>query len=161
MPYLGEFSSDFRHLLKPFDSRPAFCKPCTIRSLFCRYKDSTPIFERSGVYKLQCSNCPAVYIGETRRQLCIRVQEHLDEVSSVPRKSSAFAEHLSESGHSFELNQAVMLHCENSFCRWLALEHIEIVRHLHNSRVSVLNRFIPDNDLIEKFYSLPNDYDSS
>ena len=61
-------------------------------------------------YKLQCVDCSALYIGEIGGQLCVRVQEQLDEVkSNASTTSSAFANRLTRSGHRFELDQAIDL----------------------------------------------------
>ena len=47
------------------------------------------------VYKYTCSKCQKVYIGETKRRLCLRAKEH-------GRKSSPMSGHLSKCGADFD-----------------------------------------------------------
>ena len=48
-----------------FYFRPAFCTVNNLRSIFTRLEDSVPFLQKSGVYALQCSDCPTVYVGQT------------------------------------------------------------------------------------------------
>ena len=47
------------------------------------------------VYKYTCSKCQKVYIGETKRRLCLRAKEH-------GRKSSPMSGHLAKCGADFD-----------------------------------------------------------
>ena len=62
---------------------------------------------------------------------------------------SAFADHLITSGHSIKEGSEVLLYRENAYRKRKALEHIEIIRHLNNDDLNVLNRHIPDEGLIK------------
>ena len=69
---------------------------------FFKYKDSLPVFARSSVvYKYQCIQCDAEYVGSTHRTLHTRTCEHrgLSHRTELP---------LGAPPHS-----AVRLHCEN------------------------------------------------
>ena len=57
-------------------------------------KDPVPRDERFGVYALKCPECSAIYVGETGRQLKIRLSEHIDDTTL------AFGKHLTTSGHN-------------------------------------------------------------
>ena len=139
-------------ILRPFGFRPAFYNLTTVRGLFVRLKDPIPRRERSGVYSLTCGDCNSDYIGETSRQLKIRVEEHLKPLEKGKLGESAFADHLISNGHSFNEESATLLHKENSYRKRLALENIEIVRHLNSDDVTVLNRYIPDEGFIDLIY---------
>jgi len=157
LPFLGNFSFKLGNVLRSFGFRPAYYNPVTIKSLFVRLKDRVPLSERSGVYSLQCRDCEGVYIGETGRQLKIRVGEHIKCWKSRSLGQSAFADHLINSGHGFVEGSESLLHFENSFFKRLALEEIEIVRHEGMNGVTVLNRIIPEAGLITNFYQLARD----
>uniref|UniRef100_A0A7I4Z2R7 Reverse transcriptase domain-containing protein n=1 Tax=Haemonchus contortus TaxID=6289 RepID=A0A7I4Z2R7_HAECO len=45
--------------------------------VICPYGKVGDCAQRAVVYQLQCLTCDACYIGETGRQLCVRVKEHL------------------------------------------------------------------------------------
>ena len=49
----------------------------TIKNFF-RFKDVVPLkLQSSVVYKYTCHCCNAMYIGKTKRQLTVRIHEHL------------------------------------------------------------------------------------
>ena len=152
LPFLGPFSNKLGRVLRPFGFRPAYYNPVTVKRLFVKLKDRIPREERSGVYSVRCANCDGVYIGETGRQLKIRIDEHKKAWSNNKVGESAFADHLINYGHSIKEGSEVLLHMEKSYYRRLALEHIEINRHLNNDDVSVVNRHIPDGNLIDSVY---------
>ena len=63
--------------------------------------------------------------------------------------------------YKFIKRSEALLHRENSYYKRLALEHIEIIRHLNNDNLNVLNRFIPDEGLIELVYEYDSHCDDS
>lgn len=129
LPYLGNLSFQLARLLKPLKIKPGFYSINTSKKLFVRSKDPIPKMERSGVYKLKCDKCPATYIGETGRQLNIRVKEHVKNYCG----KSVFGNHLQYSKHSFKNpNNIHLLHQENLKHKRLALETIEIIKHINN-----------------------------
>ena len=154
---MGKFSLQLGRALRPFGFRPAFYNPVTIKGLFVRLKDRIPEDEKSGVYKLECNDCMSVYIGETSRQLKIRVGEHEKAWEDSKVGKSAFADHLLAYGHSFRKGSEVLLHKESSDFKRIALEHIEIIRHKNTRGLVLLNRYIPDEDLIELVYDSQSD----
>ena len=149
---MGKLSSELRRTLQPFGFRPAFYNPITLRNILVNLKDRIANDERSGVYKIVCDDCQGVYIGETGRQMKIRVAEHKKAWEKRVVGKSAFADHLINSGHSLKEGSEELLHKENSLFERMALEHIEIVRHTNDSEVTLLNRYIPDAGLIELVY---------
>jgi len=80
------------------------------------------------------------------------VEEHLKPLEKGKLGEFAFADHLISSGHSFREESATLLHRENSCFKRIALENIEMVRHLISDDVTVLNRCIPDEGFIDLMY---------
>ena len=78
--------SALTHLLKPLRFHLISYNLITVRYIFCSPKDHIPVPVKS-VHKLQCSDCLAVYIGESGHG----VLEHFDEASSSSTKELAFA----------------------------------------------------------------------
>ena len=91
-------------------------------------------------------------MGETSRQLKIKVAEHKKAWKEGVVGESALADHLIDSCHSLREGSEELLHNENSYFKRLALEHIEIVRNKNKSDVTLLNRYIPDPGLIDLEY---------
>ena len=144
---MGEFSSKLTRILRPFGFRPAFYNLTTVKGLFVRLKDPIPRRERSGLYRLTCGDCNSVYIGETSRQLKIRVEEHLKPLEKGKLGESAFADHLISNGHSFREDSVTLLQRK----KFLLLTHC-IGKYLNSDDVTVLNRYIPDEDFIDLIY---------
>ena len=93
-------------------------------------KTKTPTLEKSGVYQLTCNDCPAMYIGETGRQIGVRVKEHLKK-----NDTSAFGRHLNISGHTFDTASGIkILHQLNKGQKMMLLEAYEIKRAQDDGR---------------------------
>ena len=106
LPYIGHFSHVTKKKLKHICER--FCKDIDISIAFSSLKLSS-FFSRKEtlpkslqsyiVYQFTCAGCKACYIGETKRYLNTRIEEHLGKdkkshifipprKSTMPRKSS-------------------------------------------------------------------------
>ena len=53
-------------------------KSCnTLRRILCNLKDKREAYENSGiVYEIKCLDCSASYVGETGRELKLKIKEH-------------------------------------------------------------------------------------
>ncbi|XP_076455783.1 uncharacterized protein LOC143290314 [Babylonia areolata] len=88
MPYL---SRKIRKLGVSVHAKPTN----TIRSQLVHHKDKTDKLDTSGlIYQIDCQDCDQSYIGETERNLHIRLEEH-------KRESSLVGEHLTHNQHHF------------------------------------------------------------
>ena len=117
----------------------------TLRTLLSAPKDSISKYEEPGVYKLICGDCGAVYIGESGRQIRMRVNEHrrayVKKVQDRYTSSykSAFADHLIDSNHSMKKMSITILHIERNAQKRVALEAHEVIKHVQHN-VIVLNK---------------------
>ena len=64
------------------------------------------------VYQISCSDCGAVYIGETGRSLETRRREHIDAVKNFDLKKSALCQHVAENDHFIDWDNAKILRRE-------------------------------------------------
>ena len=86
-----------------------------------RFKDKQPLLMKSGiVYKLTCS-CGSTYIGQTRRNLLIRIKEHV-----TSEKSEVCKHLLLNPSHRVDFNTPTILGSENDTARMLILESLFI-----------------------------------
>lgn len=69
-------------------------------------KDTVPVNSRSGIYEITCSDCDAKYIGQTRRAVQIRINEHLRSVKNMEL-------HKAIPSHVFDLNNSRPHHIES------------------------------------------------
>lgn len=100
LPFIGNLSYRLAALLKTTHIKVAFTINDKIQYRFHHserlVKDS---FSQSGVYKIQCLQCPLSYIGQTGRAFKTRFQEHLLTKKGAAKNNSAFSEHLKRSKH--------------------------------------------------------------
>lgn len=72
-----------------------------------------PINNRTEVvYKLDCKNCNASYIGQTKRHLGTRVKEHFNNIKLHASNFSVISKHKSEFNHDFDWSMPIILHNE-------------------------------------------------
>ena len=77
MPYIKGTSETIARILQPYNIRVAHKPITTLRQLLTNVKDKDEPNDRQGaVYKIKCCDCQASYIGETGRNLNIRLTEH-------------------------------------------------------------------------------------
>ena len=71
-------------------------------SLLSKPKDSIPKEDRdNAVYQLNFKDCEAVYVGETKRTLNIRAEEHITAIKSASKRSHT-AGHCWKYYHDFD-----------------------------------------------------------
>ena len=96
-------------------------KPHTkLRDLLVKPKDKTTDMEKSDViYKIDCGECNANYVGETGRLLKLRVKEH-------QRSNSPVFEHSQNTGHRMRLDETKVLERESDWFKRGVKEAIHI-----------------------------------
>ena len=67
-------------------------------------KENIDLYEKSGLYKIECTDCEKFYIGQTGRTFRSRFKEHVQAIKSNNRTSqkSNFAEHILSTGHNYK-----------------------------------------------------------
>jgi len=96
------------------------------------YKDTDHIFKNNVIYKIGCKNCDATYIGQTKKQLRIRIKEHKNNIKQDQSKHSVISEHIIN--HSFDWDNAKILDCESKFYKRITSEMI----HIKEQKVRIL-----------------------
>lgn len=121
-----------RRMLQKLDPKinVTFGKHNTMKQkFFSKIKDPTPKEQNSGVvYKVPCSGCPKVYVGETSQLLELRVSQHKKDVEHRSRHT-ALAKHAYETGHRFAFEDTTIVGRENNMKKRKILEVVNIVRH--------------------------------
>lgn len=149
IPYLGSISHKIKSLFMKHNINICFKTNNSLGSSIVNSKDRIPLFERSGIYRLNCSQpgCSVCYIGQCGRKVSLRVQEHIREIdkhSSVPKdliqSKSSFADHILKEKHTFDPKKDVlMLHnCAKGPVMNL-LEILEINKALRNPQITCVN----------------------
>jgi hypothetical protein len=62
--------------------------------------NTTPDYDKSGIYKIKCNTFHRSYIGQTKRSLKLRYQEHIRHIKNN-NPQSAYAMHILNSRHEY------------------------------------------------------------
>jgi len=94
IPYFGSYSKKFRKVVDVSDMRRAYYGVNKLRNIIKTHKDPlSNLYKKNVVYKLNCNNCEATYVGQTKRQLKTRIAEHRNHIK---RNMSTFCDHRSQ-----------------------------------------------------------------
>ncbi|UYV67089.1 hypothetical protein LAZ67_4003865 [Cordylochernes scorpioides] len=97
------------------------------------------------VYQIPCLNCNSVYIGETSRDLSIRIKEHQRNISKL-NPNSLIVDHVRETGHTPDFNNTRILHTNaKTKTQRLILEAIETMKHPKplNKSIQLPSQYVP------------------
>ena len=131
LPYCGTNSIKVkRQLLRllsavaPWIQPRIVFKPVLKLSTLCKLKCPFPLLVNSNlVYKVQCKDCEAFYIGKTIRRLQQRLKEHSEE------ESSAIYRHANELKHSIDFDSPAILAKDSNRNKLLVKEALLISEH--------------------------------
>ena len=88
---------------------------------------------KSGVYKINCKDCPAVYVGQSGRNIETRVKEHKRSILNNIR-NTGMSTHCIDNNHFIDLDNVQLLHTESKSKRLNLLEQLEIKKSINNNR---------------------------
>ncbi|XP_071633849.1 uncharacterized protein [Temnothorax longispinosus] len=89
IPYVKTFSEGLRRTFKNYGLNTLYTVPKKMDTLIRKGKDKLEIKRCTDVvYKLDCSDCNACYIGQTKRHLETRIKEHRADIKKPPNQHS-------------------------------------------------------------------------
>lgn len=122
IPYIKGTSETISRILRPYNIRVAHKPITTLRQVLTNIKDKEQPNERQGaVYKINCSDCHASYIGETGRNLNIRLTEH-KRATKKQDKTNHIAEHHRITKHNIDWDSAKCITYSTDYRQRLTLE---------------------------------------
>ena len=115
LPYIQGLSEQLKRALNKHNIKATFYTQTTLRSLLSKPKDPIPKEDRNNaIYQLNCKDCEAVYVEETKRTLNIRAEEHITAIKSASKKSHT-AEHCWKYNHDFGWKHKKVLDFEKNW----------------------------------------------
>jgi len=78
------------------------------------------------VYKINCEDCDASYVGQTKRQLQTRINEHRMDINKRSGNHSVISLHQLTNNHKFDWNNVRILDREQSYYNRITSEMIHI-----------------------------------
>jgi len=96
------------------------------------HKDVLSLSSRSNVvYRINCLNCEASYVGQTKRTLNTRINEHRSHIRRNSTQLSVITDHKLKSGHEFDWDNVKILDSESNLNKRLISEMIHIKKQKH------------------------------
>ena len=106
LPHVEGTSEELRRILSSHKLRLTFYTEMTLRKLLCKPKDRVPTEDKNNiVYETDCSNCQAVYFGESKRSLKSRSDEPKISVRNCDCGKNEIAKHCWEADRNFNWDQ--------------------------------------------------------
>lgn len=131
VPYIHENHKQLKNILKKHNFNVVF-KPCKNNSgVFRNLKDPIPLYNKTNVvYEIPCKgkDCNGVYIGQTKRKLKTRIDEHIRSCR-LDEASSALVRHSHTQNHLFDFNNAKILTTESNFMKRSFAEMFHIIKN--------------------------------
>ena len=103
----------------------AFRKTLTLKKIFLPIQKGIDEKrkDKKVVYKICCSQCDCVYVGETNRDKEVRMKEHQKDIKNFSDKSN-IARHVIDNKHSFDFVNAQTLTYESNWHRRVIKESL-------------------------------------
>lgn len=99
-------------------------------------KDKLDEHQKSGVYKILCSECQKIYIGQTRRNILQRFKEHCSHIKfNRPTKSSVAEHSLAETHFNMTKDNLKLITQTRMIRRLDAIESM----HIHKNKNHLMN----------------------
>ena len=109
LPYNEGLSERISRLLGKHNIKVSHKPLRTVASFFKKPKDpQSKESERGAVYRIDCINYSAVYIGQISRALKTRKREHSRAIAT-PDRNSLLAKHTLQTGHNFDLDNITII----------------------------------------------------
>ncbi|XP_055837083.1 uncharacterized protein LOC129905590 [Episyrphus balteatus] len=117
MTYFPPITNKMHTKLKQQNIECVYSSNGKIKNMLGSTKDKSPIVNKSGIYEIKCGDCDAVYIGQTKRSIGVRFNEHSNHIKyNRPEKSSVAAHALTNNHFN------------------VRLEDVKLKKHVTNNR---------------------------
>ena len=138
LPYVEGTSEKLRRILRSHKIRSTFYTEIT-----CKPKDRVATEDKNNiVYEIDCSNCQAVYFGESKRSLKSRSDEYKRSVRNCDCHKNEIAKHCWEADHNFNWDQKKVTDRES---RLIPRKIKETIHSLNSSNhINKFSYMLPD-----------------
>ena len=128
VPYLPQFSERFRLVIRDQNVMTSYTGMNKLRSFIKVHKDKLPLMSHQNVvYKISCNDCDASYVGQTKRLLKTRINEHRAHIRKNTAQQSVISNHRLQN-HEFNWDDIEILDEERILNKRLLSEMLFIKR---------------------------------
>jgi len=154
IPYVNSISESFLPVCAKFGFHMSYCSQNTLKKYIKRGKDNLKAFcQQDVVYKISCNDCEATYIGQTKRKLGTRIQEHIKDINKKSGTLSVISNHRVENNHVINWDEVEIVDKERSYTKRIISEMIYIKKQTKGLNKQSDTDLLPDVyvPLIESF----------
>jgi hypothetical protein len=127
IPYIESISDKVASAIKRPDTLVGYRCIKKLNNFIKVQKDRNDCPKNSNViYKLNCNDCDATYVGQTKRQLGTRLKEHKNNIKLDSAKHSVVTEHILNEQHTFDWDNTKIMDHEKNYHKRLISEMIHI-----------------------------------
>ena len=110
LPYIQGISEQLQRTLSQHNIKSTFYTTTTLCKVLPSPKDPIPTDKKHNIiYKLDCKDCDAVYIGESKRAYQTRIGEHISAVRKADTKRYETADHCWKFNYDFNWTENKIL----------------------------------------------------
>ncbi|EZA61674.1 hypothetical protein X777_10506 [Ooceraea biroi] len=111
IPYIKNLSENIERILRGVGFKVLFTIPKKLDRMIRRGKDTLPKDKQTNVvYRINCLQCDASYVGQTKRHVETRLKEHRADVKKVVSDQSVVSKHRLTFNHEFDWSDPDVLH---------------------------------------------------
>ena len=131
IPYIKNISDKFNTITKEYNLRLSYASFDRLNCFIKTQKDTIEKLDKNAVvYKIDCMDCNASYVGQTKRYLKTRIREHDNDIKKVSNPS-VISSYRINYGHQFDWKNVTILDCETSYKKRLISEMVFINRQIN------------------------------
>ncbi|XP_011864472.1 PREDICTED: uncharacterized protein LOC105560198 [Vollenhovia emeryi] len=153
IPYINGISEKVESLIDKSKFRIGYHCLNKLEKFVKVHKDKNKKLENSNViYRINCKDCEASCVGQTKRKLETRIKEHKYNQRLDPSKHSVVSEHIINYKHEFDWDNTLILDVERNWNKRLISEMIHIKQQTNGIHSQTDTELLDDSyfDLIDK-----------
>lgn len=132
IPFIRGLSGNVCRTLKNTGLNPVYTIPKKLDTLIKKGKDKLHNKNKTEVvYRIDCNNCNATYVGQTKRHLSTRIKEHKNDIKKNESNYSVVSQHRLLQNHEFNWSNPKILHKERNLKKREIAEMIFIKNDLN------------------------------
>lgn len=106
--FVPSVTNKIKSVFKRFGMELVYSNNNKIKQMLGSTKDKTPTLEKSGIYKIECSDCDKRYYGQTKRNINVRFKDHMNYIAKNQPRKSALANHILFNDHNVSKEKLTM-----------------------------------------------------
>lgn len=135
LPYVHKFYRNISRKLNGFDIKVVPKIKYALNRVIKKGKDKVNKNDQVNVvYKVNCNDCDASYVGESKRGVGVRVSEHKRD-SKKAHKETPFFKHMVATEHTFDFEGSQILDIEPHYYRRVTSELLNI--HAQSNPINI------------------------